>query len=336
MWPRSIRSRLPALCAISISMAGLCGAAGAFDLQGHRGARGLSPENTLPAFATALGIGVSTLEMDVGVTADGVPVVSHDRRLMPHLARGPEGAWLNRPGPAINNLNLADLQTYDVGRLNPASAYARNYPDQQPVDGTRIPTLAAVIALAARAGNSHVRFNIETKLSPHAPDEPPAPEAFAAAVIAVLRAEGVAARSTIQSFDWRTLKAVQAQARDITTSCLTMEQPEFDTIQRGRDGASPWTAGLDVDDHGGSAPRLVKAAGCREWSAFYRDLKPQSVAEAKRLGLRVLAWTVNDSPGMERMMNMGVDGIITDHPERLRRIVEARGLPLPTPTPVTP
>jgi glycerophosphoryl diester phosphodiesterase len=318
------------------ALSALCGQAAAFDLQGHRGARGLFPENTLPAFAAALGIGVSTLELDVGVTADGVPVVSHDRRLMPHLARGPEGAWLNRPGPAINNLTLADLQAYDVGRLNPASDQARNYPDQQPVDGARIPTLAAVIALAAKAGNAQVRFNIETKLSPLAPDETQAPEAFAAAIIAVLRAEGVAARSTIQSFDWRALKAVQAQAREMPTGCLTMEQSGFDNIQRGRDGASPWTAGLDVDDYGGSVPRLVKAAGCREWSAFHRDLKPASVSEAKRLRLRVLAWTVNDSPSMERLMNLGVDGIITDYPGRLRRIMEGNGHPLPPPTPVTP
>src|SRR5215831_2778600 len=121
--------------------------ADAFDLQGHRGARGLAPENTLEAFATALKIGVTTLELDLGVSKDGVVVVSHDRVLNPDHTRGPDGEFLSGPGPRIHDLTLAELQTYDVGRLKPGTAYAAAFPQQRAVDGARIPTLSEVFSL---------------------------------------------------------------------------------------------------------------------------------------------------------------------------------------------
>src|SRR4051794_18770412 len=98
-----------------------------FDLQGHRGARALFPENTLEGFAAALGIGVGAIELDVATTADGVVVVTHDLRLNPDLVRGPDGAWLAAPGPPVRSLTLAELRHYDVGRLRPGSDYAALY-----------------------------------------------------------------------------------------------------------------------------------------------------------------------------------------------------------------
>ena len=160
-------------------------AAQAFELQGHRGARGLMPENTLAGFAKALSIGVTTLELDVGVSKDGVVVVAHDERLNGAIARGPDGAWLSGVGAPVNHLSFAELKAYDVGRLNPAHRYARRFAGQQPVDGATMPSLTEVIRLARKAGNERVRFNIETKSSPAEPSITPAPKAFARAVIAV-------------------------------------------------------------------------------------------------------------------------------------------------------
>src|SRR5918999_5398787 len=141
--------------------------AGSFDLQGHRGARGHAPENTLPGFERALAIGVDTLELDVGVTRDGVVVIHHDRRLNPDLARGPDGKWVTSPAPAIFSLTYEELQRYDVGRIRPGSEYARRFPHQKPIDGTPIPRLAQLFAIVPPS----VKFNIETKLVPDAPDE---------------------------------------------------------------------------------------------------------------------------------------------------------------------
>ena len=141
-------------------------AANAFDLQGHRGARGLAPENTLEGFALALSIGVTTLELDLGMTKDGVVVVSHDSSLNPDHTRGADGEFLKVSGPAIQSLTLAELKRYDVGRLRPGSRYAANFPAQRQIDGARIPTLAEVFDLVHRGGAGHVRFNVETKLTP--------------------------------------------------------------------------------------------------------------------------------------------------------------------------
>lgn len=310
-------------------------AATGLDLQGHRGARGLLPENTLPAFAQALTIGVTTLELDIAITRDGVIVVSHDAMLNPDIARGADGQWLKRDDIAIHALGFAELQQYDVGRIRPLSAYARRFPEQQAIDGTRMPRLADVFALAQRAGNDRVRFNIETKISPEHPQRTLPPAEFARALIALVREAKLESRVTIQSFDWRTLQVVQREAPQIATVYLTAQQSWQDNI-RARDQSSPWTAGLHVSEYGGSLPRLIKAAGGAVWSPYYAEITPATLREAQQLGLKVVVWTVNAPHDITRMIELGVDGVISDYPDRLRRITAERSLPLPAPTPVTP
>lgn len=307
--------------------------AGAFDLQGHRGARGLEPENTLAAFAKALSIGVTTLELDVAVTKDDVLVVSHDRRLNPDHTRGPDGHFLDTEGPPIRSLTLAELQRYDVGRLKPGTRYAALFPDQEPHDGAHIPTLAQVFELVQRSGADQIRFNIETKLTPTSGAETPEPEAFAQALATAVRNAGLTARVTVQSFDWRTLVAMQRIAPEIERSCLTAQAPNFDTLAPAKPGPSPWTAGFDIDAVGGSAPRLVAAAGCAVWSPLSRDVTADRVAEAKALKLKIVPWTVNELIEMERLIALGVDGLITDYPDRLRAMLGSKEIPLPPAVP---
>jgi glycerophosphoryl diester phosphodiesterase len=305
-----------------------CAPANAFDLQGHRGARGLAPENTLEGFALALSIGVSTLEIDLAMTRDGVLVVSHDRSLNPDHTRGPDGKFLDSEGPAIRSLTLAELQGFDVGRLKPGTPYAASFPEQRPADGARIPALAELFDLVRRSGADHVRFNIETKLTPTSSTETPDPETFAAAVAKAVHEAGLVTRVSVQSFDWRTLGVLKRIAPEIARVCLTAEAINFDTIKRGEPGPSPWTAGLDIDDFG-LVPRMVEAAGCAVWSPLYRNAKPDEIAAAKALGLKVIPWTVNERADMERLIALGVDGIITDYPDRLRAVMAEKEMPLP-------
>ena len=304
------------------------GPASAFDLQGHRGARGLAPENTLPAFERALAIGVHTLELDVGLTRDGVLVISHDPRLNPDITRGPDGRFLDGPGPLIHHSTLAELQRYELGRLKPGGRYAAQFPDQVAVDGTRLPTLAALFALVQRSGDSAVRFDIETKLSPLAPDDTASPEVMARALIGEIRRAGLAERCTIQSFDWRTLQVVQREAPEIPTAYLTAQQRWLDNLAATPDGASPWTAGFLLREHA-TVPRLVKAAGGGIWSAHFNDLSAGKVQQAQGLGLQVLAWTVNEPADIARLLDMGVDGLISDRPDRVRAEMARRGMALP-------
>ena len=184
----------------------------AFDIEAHRGGRALMPENTLVSFANALSMGVDTLELDIGVTADGALVVSHERGLNPDLARGPDGAWIAAPGIPFMRLPLAEIKKYDVGRIRPDSAYAKQFPDQHAVPGTPIPTLSEVFALVRKSGNAHVRFNIETKIDPNHPDESPDPQRFVTLLLDLAAAEKFEDRIMVQSFDWRTLQLVQQRA----------------------------------------------------------------------------------------------------------------------------
>jgi glycerophosphoryl diester phosphodiesterase len=324
-----MRERAGRMMLVALLPALLAGAAHAFDLQGHRGSRGLAPENTLEGFAVALAIGVTTLELDLAMTRDDVLVVSHDRRLNPDHTRGPDGKFLEAEGPPIRSLRLAEVRCYDVGRLKPGTDYAKSFPEQRPVDGARIPPLAELFDLVKRAGADHVRFNIETKVTPTSGDETPDPETFAAALADVVRSAGLTARVSIQSFDWRTLMAIKRIAPEIERVCLTAEALTFDTIKRGEPGPSPWLAGLDIDDFACSVPQLVAAAGCQVWSPLYRNAKPDDVAAAKALGLKIIPWTVNERADMERLIVLGVDGIITDYPDRLRAVIAAKGMPLP-------
>jgi glycerophosphoryl diester phosphodiesterase len=312
----------------------ISGKAMAFDLEAHRGGRALMPENTLPAFANALSMGVDTLELDVGVTADGEVVVSHERGLNPDLARGANGAYVAAPGTPFVKLRFADVRTYDVGQIRPDSAYAKQFPDQRAVPGTRIPTLKELFALVRKSGNERVRFNIETKIDPDHPDESLEPRAFVAKLLGVIRDEKFADRVMIQSFDWRTLLLVQQQAPTIPTVYLTLQRGSAPTI--ALDKATSWTAGYSPADHGGSLPRTIKAAGGGVWSPYFGDVTATLVTEAHTLGLRVVVWTVNKPDDIARMIEFGVDGIISDRPDLLRQVAGERGIALPPGTPVEP
>lgn len=300
--------------------------AAAFDLQGHRGARGLSPENTLPAFERALAIGVSTLELDVGLTADGVVVVAHDPYLNPLITRDASGQWLpGSKGPLIRSLSFAQLQAYDVGRLQPGTAYATTFSKQQPVDGTRIPALAALFERTRLLGASGVHFNIETKLNPEQPDATANPELMTEALLKVVRDAGLLARISIQSFDWRTLQIVQRLEPSIPTVYLSIQTANSNNIVSGA-----WTAGFKIADHA-SLPAMVKAAGGAVWSPNGGALTQALVQQAQALGLKVLPWTINHPADMDRLIGWGVDGLITDYPDRLREVMRQRQLPLPAP-----
>ena len=329
---------MPRLALITTTLAAwllLAAPASAFDLQGHRGARGLAPENTLASFARALAVGVHTLETDIAISRNGVLLISHDPTLNPDITRGPDGQFLSARGPLIFKTDLEELRRYDVGRLKPGTRYAQNYPDQQPADGARLPTLAELFALVKKSGDPELRLALETKLTPQAPDETAAPEPFARALIQAVRDAGLAKRTSILSFDWRTLAVVQREAPEIATVYLSAQQRWLDNIGAGGSTASPWTAGLKYADHG-SVPKMIHAAGGRIWSVFHGDLDAAKLKEAKALGLQVLTWTVNESAQIERALDLGVDGIVSDRPDRVREAMARRGMALPKPLLVQP
>ncbi len=270
-----------------------------FELQGHRGARGLFAENTLSGFVAALSFGLDSIELDIAVTADDVAVVVHDPRLNPDLTRDATGTWLDGIGPSVRSLTMAQLATYDVGRMRPGSKPALANPEQQSADGAYVPTLAEVFVATERSG---VRIDAELKTDPSTPDLTVSPEAMAAIVVAVADAAGARHRLAVRSFDWRGLAWMQAHHPDIPLAWLT---------------------------EGDQTPAMVaQAAGNGSiqptWSPLHRTLERASIAQAHALGLRVVPWTVNEIADIARLVAWGVDGICTDRPDRAQGVCPGR------------
>lgn len=278
------------------------------ELHGHRGARGLFPENTLAGFAGALGFGVDALELDVAVTADGEVVVTHDPRLNPDITRDSKGNWLAAPTPAINSLSAAEVSAFDVGRIRPGTAYAQAFPDQAAQDGATIPRLVDVLRLDARA-----RFNIELKSFPLHPSLTIDGASMARAVVALADSCHAIGRIIVQSFDWRGPRLLRRTRPAIRLAWLTSAATLL--------AARTWWDGPDPSDYGGSIPRAVAAEGGSTWGPDYRDLTRDSLAEAHALGLRVVPWTVNRPDDMRRLIGWGVDGLITDRPDLARSVL---------------
>lgn len=298
------------------------------EIQGHRGCRGDLPENTLIGFAHTLATGVDAIEFDIGLSADEQAVIVHDRRLSRDIFRSADGRWLDAPEPTVWSLTLEQLRAFDAGRLRPGSDYAARFPGQRPVDGVGIPTLVEYIQLLEDMDCRHVGLNIEVKLSPEAKSETAEPEVFVQQLLDILDNAGLNEQSVIQSFDWRIPLLVKRYNPAIRTSCLSVEGDDEDTIRR-HIGESPWTGGLAIRDTDGSVPALVARIGADVWSPWYGDIDAAQLAEAKALDLRVITWTVNEREDMLRMIDFGVDGIISDYPKRLRDVFVECGRPVP-------
>lgn len=271
-----------------------------FDLQGHRGARALYPENTLEGFRAALRLGLGALELDIGVTGDGVPVAHHDPALNPGRTRGPDGAWLAGRPPLLRDLPYAELAAYDVGRARPGSVEALRFRACAALDGARVPTLKAVLRLAPPP-----RLTIELKLFPDRPGWTVPPEEMVDRVLAAVDLAGAAGRVTLQSFDWRAVRYLGRIRPEIARAYLTAQATEAARALWWGTRASS----LPV-------PRAVAAEGGGTWSPAHARLTRDEVREAQALGLRVVPWTVNRAADMRRLIGWGVDGLITDRPDR--------------------
>jgi glycerophosphoryl diester phosphodiesterase len=310
-----------------------------FDIQAHRGGLGLRSENTLSSFGNALRLGVTTLELDIQITEDGQAVVTHDRRVTgtkcldtgPATPGDPEFPYV---GKYVRNLTLAQVRTLDCGSLRLVDR-----PEQQVTPGSRMPLLSEVFGLVKRYRADGVRFNIETKVEAGAPAETAPREQFVQAAAKEIRAAGLLRRVTIQSFDWGALMRMRQVEPRVSLVALT----NYDFLQTGQPGASPWLGGLDIDDFGGDPIAAIRTFGATTFSPVhgfpqngtvtdpgYRPyVTAAMVSRAHKYGIKVVPWTVNDLPTMRKLVADGVDGIISDYPDRLRQLATENRFKLP-------
>ncbi|WP_018570096.1 glycerophosphodiester phosphodiesterase family protein [Streptomyces sp. PsTaAH-124] len=312
-----------------------------FDLQAHRGGLGLTTEESLQGFAKALRLGVSTLELDTQITRDHKVVVNHDRQISAQKCADTRPVTPGDPmypyvGKYIKDLTLTQIKTMDCGyRQLPG------FPEQEQIKGFRMVELKDVLDLVKRYRARQVKLNIETKVEAGSPEQTAPRELFVRRVYEEIHRSGIERQVTIQSFDWGALRTMHRLAPSYPLVALT----NHDFLEVGKPGASPWLGGIDADDYDGDFVRAAVAAvpGLTALSPnygfpqsgtvadpdfrFYPDAR--MVAEAHRRGLKVIPWTCDDPATLAALMDLGVDGIITDYPDRVRALLAERGMPLP-------
>ena len=270
-----------------------------FDLQGHRGAKGLVVENTLESFTAAYAAGVSGVELDVRLSADGEVVVWHDAVLLPHKARSTTPGLV---GSRVADLTLAELRSVDVG-----SQTLEAFPGQRPSPGAHIPTLAEVLALA-RDHPSDVWWTVELKVDPTDPAEVASRPLLVQKVLACLHEAGLDDRSFVHSFDWAVLELSRDLAPAVARSALVESGVTWVP-------GSPWTGSVRVGETHIDVCAGAAAVGAHVVSPEHVLVDEAFVARARELGLGVLPWTVNDVGTMRALAEAGVDGLVTDYPD---------------------
>ena len=301
---------------------GFRGGPGLVRLIGHRGARGVMPENTMEGFAFTQKIGVRALEFDVLLTSDKVPVITHNHHLLNAATRGPDGNWLTGDELKVSELTLAELRQLDVGGLDGRTVYGRRFPDQAFMSGIRVPRLADLLEYASQPEGGDLLFLLEMKSGPAVVGASTDRTAIVAEVVKAVRFKGLEHRTVLHSFDWNLLEECARIAPDMPRSYLS-QLPE-NTDDPGEDSAK--AAAPDFDALGTSIPQAVANAGGKMWCPYFKDVTPDLVAEAHDLGLLVSTWTANETADIERVIDAGVDGIVTDYPGRAQRILLSHGL----------
>ncbi|WP_170334026.1 glycerophosphodiester phosphodiesterase family protein [Ruegeria arenilitoris] len=289
---------------------------------GHRGARGVLPENSMIGFDFSLSIGVPLLEFDVVLTAEGVPVITHNHRLHASGFRDANGLFLSGEEPKVSSLTFDEIQQFDIGRLDGHSDYGQRFPDQAQLDGVRVPRLIDLLDLVAEPKYSDAYLMLELKSDPDVAHDPLHRENFVGRVLQEVRAKGLSSRAVLHSFDWNLLEECQRQAPDMPSSYLTQLPENEDDV--GEDSSKAVCP--DFRGRRDEIPNLVKQAGGSLWCPYYADVTAENVARAKYLGLCVAVWTVNEHEDIGRMIDLRVDAIVSDYPGRVQRHLSDLGM----------
>ncbi|WP_444313974.1 glycerophosphodiester phosphodiesterase [Megamonas funiformis] len=312
-----------------------------FDLEAHRGGRDVRPENTLYSYAYAIELGATSIECDMQLTKDGQIVMSHNPILNSDITRDENGNYIENNKYDIRLMTVDELKKFDVGVMDPnCGEYYDLHGKTQFTYDAKLPTLEELMQLIQSYGDKNIVLNIETKSYP---DPASAgyknnadPKKFVEVFNNIVKKYDMEDRVVLQSFDWQTLIEMKKLNPNISTSALWQEQPSWgrdsESLRRYEKKKSPWLGGLDIKDYQGNPVKAAHAIGADIISPYYTEISKQDVDEAHSLGMKVVPWTVNNEKDMNMLLDMGVDGIISDKPWLLKQVLEKRNIKLHTPT----
>lgn len=312
-----------------------------FDLEAHRGGRDVRPENTLYSYAYAIELGATSIECDMQLTKDGQIVMSHNPILNSDITRDENGNYIKNNKYDIRLMTVDELKKFDVGVMDPnCGEYYDLHGKTQFTYDAKIPTLEELMQLIQSYGDKNIVLNIETKSYP---DPASAgyknnadPKKFVEVFNNIVKKYNMEDRVVLQSFDWQTLIEMKKLNPNISTSALWQEQPSWgrdsESLRRYEKKKSSWLGGLDIKDYQGNPVKAAHAIGTDIISPYYTEISKQDVDEAHSLDMKIVPWTVNNEKDMNMLLDMGVDGIISDKPWLLKQVLEKRNIKLHTPT----
>lgn len=312
-----------------------------FDLEAHRGGRDVRPENTLYSYAYAIELGATSIECDMQLTKDGQIVMSHNPILNSDITRDENGNYIENNKYDIRLMTVDELKKFDVGVMDPnCGEYYDLHGKTQFTYDAKIPTLEELMQLIQSYGDKNIVLNIETKSYPDLASagykNNADPKKFVEVFNNIVKKYDMEDRVVLQSFDWQTLIEMKKLNPNISTSALWQEQPSWgrdsESLRRYEKKKSPWLGGLDIKDYQGNPVKAAHAIGADIISPYYTEISKQDVDEAHSLGMKVVPWTVNNEKDMNMLLDMGVDGIISDKPWLLKQVLEKRNIKLHTPT----
>jgi len=294
-------------------------------IYGHRGARGDLPENTLESFKYLFDNNINAYETDILISKDLIPVITHDFRLDPSFTKDSEGNWLENENIKIFDLTYEELLKFDVGSINKLSRYGRRFVNQKKLENQRIPKLSELLDLSSKNKSENLLINLEIKSTPDEENLTPTPEDTVKLVVNEINKSNLKDEIIVSSFDWRTLTEIKNQYPEISRAYLTYQQVRGIKIKKTIYNRSPWMSFLPFyEDH--ELPKIIKSQGGKAWHPYRKDITKKLVDISHQEELPVNVWTVNKEYEMLKMVEYGVDGIMTDYPLRLKELCEKENI----------
>jgi len=294
-------------------------------IYGHRGARGEIVENSIEGFEHTFALGIIAIEFDVLISQDKIPVLFHDFHLTPSMTKDEAGNWLKDAEFKIFDKSYDELSKYNIVSFDPESKYGKRFKKQKPVTNVKIPKLSDLFELASKENNKDVFLNLEIKSTPIRSGLTPSPSDTVSLILKDIDEFKLEDRIIISSFDWRVLFELKKQNPKILRGFLTLQQ-DLSTKKKTIFEDSPWMEKKFLSEDLFLLPKIIKSLEGHVWSAFYRDVTKQNIDLAHKLGLAVNVWTVNRESDIVRMIEYGVDGIITDYPKKTQDICLSRNI----------
>ena len=294
-------------------------------IYGHRGARGDLPENTLESFKYLFKNNINAYETDILISKDLIPVITHDFRLDPSFTKDDEGDWITDENIKIFDLTYNEISKFDVGSLNKLTRYGRRFLNQRSLENQKIPKLSELLELSSKNLSQASIINLEIKSTPDEKNLTPGPKEMVQIVLNDIKKSNLQDKIIISSFDWRILREVKNQSPEISRAYLTFQQEKGMKIKKTIYSKSPWIDHIPltiVYD----LPKIIKELGGSAWHPYYKDINKKAIKNAHDNNLPVNVWTVNDEDDMLKMIEYGVDGIMTDYPLRLKNLCEKRSI----------